>query len=482
MSCTLPRSRPDSPSLSEAELPSVLSAPDVARYRRIFALQDRQFVARGRRRDRHARRHAAARPRPGPALRRPALPGELWRTRELARALCRRARGAGRFYALALTRRPEGAAPPTKPVGSGPAPPKRDRARHRPRAAGRLAGSRRRNPHRRPERAAARRADARRPGGTAAARQPQPRRAQDRHRRRLSRRRRGAQGARHERRRAERADEATDHWQAGLAAWRPNGSTRHGSISKLWRIAGQSVLDHLGRRVLGGAGRAQDAPAGACGLLARHRRRTAADILWPARAPPPRRRHLSQFRRRPLHRVRRADRDRRPMPGGARLRSSPSASAAAPPPNCACSRARSDAAIVESLAALADRANLPGLSLQLAGVLADGDGRNHDYALYPVPRWTPHGGFTVDRALLFALMRQESLFLPRVKSNAGAYGLMQLMPATARSMAEQTGESLGERRRRAAEQSRSAIPSSTSRWRRNTCKSCSPTSASAAIC
>jgi soluble lytic murein transglycosylase len=105
------------------------------------------------------------------------------------------------------------------------------------------------------------------------------------------------------------------------------------------------------------------------------------------------------------------------------------------------------AQILEAVVALADRANMPGLTLQLAGYLADHDGRNHDHALYPVPRWRPIGGFTVDRALLFAVMRQESQFLPHVQSNAGAVGLMQLMPATAAAMAERTGMPLERRKR-----------------------------------
>ncbi|HYM02980.1 MAG TPA: lytic transglycosylase domain-containing protein [Stellaceae bacterium] len=103
---------------------------------------------------------------------------------------------------------------------------------------------------------------------------------------------------------------------------------------------------------------------------------------------------------------------------------------------------RTSGEIIESIVALADRANMPGLSLLLAGRVVDSEGRHLDHALYPVPRWTPIGGFTVDRALLFALMRQESQFLPRVQSNAGAIGLMQLMPATARAMAERTGVEL----------------------------------------
>jgi soluble lytic murein transglycosylase-like protein len=101
-------------------------------------------------------------------------------------------------------------------------------------------------------------------------------------------------------------------------------------------------------------------------------------------------------------------------------------------------------ALLQSLAGVADRAELPALSLQLANTLAEADGRTHDRVFYPLPRWTPKDGFTVDRALLFALMRQESLFVPRTTSGAGAEGLMQLMPATAHEMAERKGVSIDE--------------------------------------
>lgn len=101
--------------------------------------------------------------------------------------------------------------------------------------------------------------------------------------------------------------------------------------------------------------------------------------------------------------------------------------------------ARGDVPLRQSVAALADRANLPALSFQIAAALSSSSKRDHDRALFPVPQWTPQGGFTVDRALLFALMRQESQFLPDAKSQAGAVGLMQLMPATAHSLATRIG-------------------------------------------
>lgn len=101
--------------------------------------------------------------------------------------------------------------------------------------------------------------------------------------------------------------------------------------------------------------------------------------------------------------------------------------------------AAKDGTVMPAVEALADRANMPALSFQLAAFLSHTDGRNHDRALYPVPRWRPKGGFTVDRALLFAMMRQESQFMPRVRSSAGALGVMQLMPATAKSMAARAG-------------------------------------------
>ncbi|WP_184720152.1 lytic transglycosylase domain-containing protein [Caulobacter sp.] len=50
---------------------------------------------------------------------------------------------------------------------------------------------------------------------------------------------------------------------------------------------------------------------------------------------------------------------------------------------------------------------------------------------YPLPPLEPIGGFTIDKALVYALVRQESRFDPSAMSNAGAVGLMQVMPTAA---------------------------------------------------
>ncbi len=81
-----------------------------------------------------------------------------------------------------------------------------------------------------------------------------------------------------------------------------------------------------------------------------------------------------------------------------------------------------------ALLALAERLDLPHTQLRVAMSL-NSDGA--EPGLFPVPGYRPVGGYTVDRALLFAIMRKESKFSADAKSHAGARGLMQLMPSTA---------------------------------------------------
>ncbi|HZZ91573.1 MAG TPA: transglycosylase SLT domain-containing protein [Usitatibacter sp.] len=90
------------------------------------------------------------------------------------------------------------------------------------------------------------------------------------------------------------------------------------------------------------------------------------------------------------------------------------------------------AAEVARLANVADRAiNTANRTVQL-----------HDFAQrYPMPHREALASasrqWAMDEAIVYAIIRQESRFMPDARSRAGAAGLMQLMPATARWVARQ---------------------------------------------
>ncbi|KAK0341461.1 hypothetical protein LTR94_026277, partial [Friedmanniomyces endolithicus] len=75
----------------------------------------------------------------------------------------------------------------------------------------------------------------------------------------------------------------------------------------------------------------------------------------------------------------------------------------------------------------------------LARVMMPGnnDAARIDAARFPLPDLQPDGGFTIEKSLVYALARKETDFDPNARSSVGAYGLMQVMPATA---AEMTGD------------------------------------------
>ena len=89
-----------------------------------------------------------------------------------------------------------------------------------------------------------------------------------------------------------------------------------------------------------------------------------------------------------------------------------------------------------ALLRLAARLGLPATQYQLAvrppaGIDAPLSAR------YPAPDWVPARGWRVDRGLVFAHALQESSFITTATSRTGAKGIMQLMPATGRQVAEE---------------------------------------------
>ncbi len=96
--------------------------------------------------------------------------------------------------------------------------------------------------------------------------------------------------------------------------------------------------------------------------------------------------------------------------------------------------------LLHAVNSIATAYGLPRVSIQSASVIRDRGILEIDddiiySAQYPLPDWEPMGGWSIDRALLLAITKQESNFRVSAKSGAGANGVMQLMPSTAKRVA-----------------------------------------------
>jgi soluble lytic murein transglycosylase-like protein len=79
-----------------------------------------------------------------------------------------------------------------------------------------------------------------------------------------------------------------------------------------------------------------------------------------------------------------------------------------------------------------EREHWTALGVELGTQLADGVRQVRAIDLdYPMPALEPKSGFTIEKALVYAIVRQESRFNPMAISPVGATGLMQLMPEAA---------------------------------------------------
>nr|WP_243847016.1 lytic transglycosylase domain-containing protein [Sphingomonas japonica] len=100
-----------------------------------------------------------------------------------------------------------------------------------------------------------------------------------------------------------------------------------------------------------------------------------------------------------------------------------------------------DAGEYAALTRLAGRLDLPQTQLWLSHYSPRG-ARSEMATRYPAPNWTPDGGWRVDKALVYAHALQESKFDSDVVSPAGAYGLMQIMPAAAVDIGRAKGRTI----------------------------------------
>ncbi|MCL2505565.1 MAG: lytic transglycosylase domain-containing protein [Alphaproteobacteria bacterium] len=90
--------------------------------------------------------------------------------------------------------------------------------------------------------------------------------------------------------------------------------------------------------------------------------------------------------------------------------------------------------------ALAEHAGIASILQRTSGLSKIAAQTNIDKA-YPTPDWEPKSGWSVNPALIYAIVKQESVFKVGAVSPKGACGVMQIMPNTAKHIAKKTGGS-----------------------------------------
>ena len=83
------------------------------------------------------------------------------------------------------------------------------------------------------------------------------------------------------------------------------------------------------------------------------------------------------------------------------------------------------------LLSLTSKNNMPGLTFRLAAILRNDHNKILLGGLYPIPSWNIDTLDFKDKALLYAIARQESGFNPRARSSSKAMGVLQIIPSTA---------------------------------------------------
>ena len=96
-------------------------------------------------------------------------------------------------------------------------------------------------------------------------------------------------------------------------------------------------------------------------------------------------------------------------------------------------QARDNRALARAVMLVAARARLGDTAVAFADVLANGEIARPAPPV-KLPPLHPAGGFTVDPAMVYGIARTESNFDPAMVSSAGARGILQIMPETARDM------------------------------------------------